>query len=297
MRSVFALNRLLCMTMLTTVLLFTARVTLAQAPAIQPCQASPTPKPDVVASIPSKVGEKASQTVVDSNIPDDPGLVKLLAPYSEKVRALSTIIGTLDGSLTKTPIGAGTVGHFVTDALLSEARRATTKKVAVAISNAGGLRKNEIAEGQLRVSDVFELMPFENELITLDLTGVQLKKLLQIGTRDPQAGAQIEYRWNEQNRTEVLNAKLLDEQGKAYEIDPNATYTVVTIDYLYKLNSGAYALLQEGKNFNQLKVTIRDAVIDYVKAETAAGRHIKSHMDNRYVQIGPGPVKKETPSQ
>ena len=168
------------------------------------------------------------------------------------------------------------------------------KKIVLAITNAGGLRKNEIAAGELRASDIFELMPFENALITLDVTGVQLKKLLQIGTRDAQSGAKVEYRWNEQNRTEILSSKLLDANGNLQEINPETVYTIVTIDYLYKLNSGSYAVLQEGKNVTPLNITIRDAVTNYIKAETAAGRHIQSRIDNRYVQIGPGP-KQETP--
>lgn len=287
------LNRLLCTTILATTLLFAAQVSFAQSTAIEPCQASPTPK----VSVPAKVAQKASQKVVDSSTPDDPDLLKLIAPYSDKVKALSIVIGTLDGTLTKTMVGAGTLGHFVTDAILSVARRKSSKPVVLAVANAGGLRKNEIAAGQLRASDIFELMPFENELILLDLTGEQLKKILQIGTRDAQAGAQIEYRWNEQNRTEVLSTRLLDQKGTATEIDPKATYTIVTIDYLYKLHSGAYAVLQDAKNLTPLNMTIRDAVTNYIKGETAAGRHIKSRTDSRYVQIGPGPVKQETPRQ
>jgi 2',3'-cyclic-nucleotide 2'-phosphodiesterase (5'-nucleotidase family) len=294
MQCAFVLNRLLRTTILTTALLLTAQVIFAQGTVIEPCKESPSPKP-AVSSAATKVDEKASQTLIDSSIPDDPALVKLLAPYAEKVRALSAVIGTLDGSLTKTGVGAGTLGPFVTDAMLAEARRKSTKKIDMAITNAGGLRKNEIAAGQLRASDIFELLPFENALITLDLTGEQLKKIL--GTRDAQAGAQVEYRWNEQNRTEVLSTKVLDASGAVHDINPKGMYTIVTIDYLYKLNSGSYAVLQEGKNLTPLNVTIRDAVTDYIKAETAAGRHIKSQTDNRYVQIGPGPAKQETPPQ
>ena len=41
--------------------------------------------------------------------------------------------------------------------------------------------------------------------------------------------------------------------GSLQEINPEAVYTIVTIDYLYKLNSGAYAVLQEGKNVTPLE--------------------------------------------
>src|SRR5262249_12403710 len=150
--------------------------------------------------------------------------------------------------LKKESVGAGTLGNFVTDAMLHEARQRSGKDVVLALTNAGGLRKNDIAAGQLRVSDIFELMPFENSLLLIDLTGAQILKLLQSGTRDPQAGAHIQFRWNAQNRTEVISAKLIDQEGRERDIDPHAVYSVVTIDYLYKLKSGTYALLQEGRN-------------------------------------------------
>ena len=38
------------------------------------------------------------------------------------------------------------------------------------------------------------------------------------------------------------------------------------------LGSGAYAMLQEAKSRTPFNITIRDAIMDYVKAETAAGR-------------------------
>jgi 2',3'-cyclic-nucleotide 2'-phosphodiesterase/3'-nucleotidase len=173
----------------------------------------------------------------------------MLAPYREKVAALSMVIGKLEGNLKKETVGAGSVGNFVTEAMLRVANEKSGKNVVLALTNAGGLRKNEIAAGELRVSDIFELMPFENSLLVFDLTGAQILKILQAGTRDPQAGARIQYRWNAQNRTEVISAKLVDRQNHESEIDRSATYSVVTTDYLYNLKSGTYAVLQEAKDF------------------------------------------------
>jgi 2',3'-cyclic-nucleotide 2'-phosphodiesterase (5'-nucleotidase family) len=149
------------------------------------------------------------------------------------------------------------------------------------------MRKSSISPGQLSASDIFELLPFENALITVDLTGSQLLKLLENVTkaRDAQAGARINFRWNAQDRPEFISAKLIDPSGREREIDPQGTYTIVTIDYLYKLGSGNYALLQDGKNMTPLNLTIRDAVMDYVKSETAAGRPIRSELDKRFESL------------
>jgi len=296
MRNMLSVARLIHPTLVLFVLLIASPVLLAQSAPIEPCPATPTTKPaSATPGTPTKVSVKASETIIDSSIADDPDIEKLLRPYTDKVRALSVEIGRLENEMKKGTVGAGTLGQFVTDAVLSEARKRTGKNIVFALTNSGGLRKNEIARGQLHVSDIFELLPFENRLITLDVTGAQLRKLSEIALRNAQAGARVQFRWNDQNRTEVIGTKLLDSNGGEIEIDNNRTYTIVTIDYLYKLNSGSYAILQEGKNLQPLNLTIRDAVVDYVKGETAAGRPIRGQLDNRFVQVGPGPIKPVTP--
>ena len=264
-----------------------------QGAAIEPCPATPAPaKPGTT---PPRPETRARLLTVDGSIPDDPDVVKIIAPYGEKVRELSKVIGRLDGNLSKTGVGGGTLGNFVTNALIAQTRAKLGKPIVLAMMNNGGLRKNEIAAGELRASDIFELLPFENALVAIDVTGVQLAQILQVVTRDAQSGARIQFKYNDRDRPEFISAKLIDANGKEYDIDPNQTYTIVTIDYLMRLNSGAYAILQEAKNPTPLNLTLRDAVIDYVKAETAAGRSIRPVVDNRFVQNGPGPKNAEAP--
>lgn len=266
---------------------------LGQTTPIQPCEATPSPSKSITA--PAKPGVRSSQTVIDANIPDDDAVEKMLAPYSGKVRALNVFIGRLDAPLKKETVGAGSLGTFVTDGIKASAERKLGRPVALAITNAGGLRKNDIAAGELRASDFFELLPFENALVAVDVTGSDLIKLLPALVRDAQSGARIQYKWNDQSRPEFISGKLLDENGREQEIDPNKRYTIVTIDYLLNLGGGAYAFLKEAKSTTPLDITLRDAVIDYVKNETAAGRTIRARAGDRYVQVGPGPKTTEEP--
>jgi 2',3'-cyclic-nucleotide 2'-phosphodiesterase (5'-nucleotidase family) len=285
---------LLCIVALT----FFVVPAIGQGTAIEPCPATPSPaKPGIgkPPAGPEKTGVRASKLVIDASVPDDAEVQKIIAPYSERVRELSKTIGRLEGELTKTGVGAGSLGNFVTEGMRSQAKSKTGKPIVLAIMNAGGLRKNEISAGELRASDIFELLPFENALIAVDVSGVQLAKLLQIVTRDAQSGARIQFKWNERSRPEFISGKLLDESGKEQEIDPDKIYTIVTIDYLLRLGGGAYAILQEAKSSTPLNVTLRDAIMDYVKSETAARRPIRPTADNRFVQIGPDPKTTEEP--
>lgn len=262
---------------------------------IEPCPATPEPAKPAITAKPAKTGVRAKQTTVDASIPDDPAVEKMLAPYSEKVRALSLVIGKLEGALKKDGVGAGSLGNFVTDGMRAQAEARLGKPVTLAIMNAGGLRKNEISPGELRASDIFELLPFENALVLVEVNGTQLLKLLQVATRDAQSGARIHFKWNDQNRAEFLSGKLIDDSGREQEIDPAKLYTVVTIDYLLNLGTGAYALLQEAKSRTPLNITLRDAIMNYVRAETSAGRNIRSRLDDRFVQVGPDRKRPEEP--
>ena len=221
----------------------------------------------------------------------------MLAPYSEKVSELSKVIGRLEGGLSKKGVGGGSLGNFVSDGIRVQAQAKLGKPVTLAVMNVGGLRKNEISAGELRASDIFELLPFENALVALEMTGTQLSQLLQVVARDAQAGARIEFKYNDRNRAEFISGKLVDANGKLQDVDPQKMYTVVTIDYLLQVAGGPYAILKEAKSTTPLNMTLRDAIMSYVKSETAAGRPIRSVVDNRFVQIGPGPQNGERPTE
>lgn len=260
-----------------------AQAQQGSAPAVRPSPQTPlTPAP-------LDMRVKATEREIDATIPNDPAVDAVLAPYTAKVRELDAPIGKLVGDLKKGGMGAGSLGNFVVDAIKSRAEAKLGKPVLLAITNSGGLRKNEITAGNLTSSDVYQLLPFENALVALDLTGEQLRRFLGIVVthRDAQSGARILYRTNEKKENEIVTVKLGGGAAVEKDIDPQATYTIVTIDYLVK-RGGDYSVLQEAKNVQPLGLTIRDVVLDYVKAETAAGRPIKATLDGRFRYDKPG---------
>jgi len=231
------------------------------------------------------VNAHASESLVDASIADDKAVDKMLEAYSPKVRALDTVIGTVKGELQKGGMGAGSLGNFVSDAMRAEASRALKRPVDLAVVNGGGLRRSNLVDGDLRARDIFELLPFENALVMVDLNGEQLMSLLAFVTsiRDAQSGARINYRINADKKAELESARIFDQQYHDLPITPTMTYTIVTIDYLINRGGGSYAVLHEGKNIRPLGITLRDAIMNHVKAETAAGRPIRSDLDGRFV--------------
>jgi 2',3'-cyclic-nucleotide 2'-phosphodiesterase (5'-nucleotidase family) len=265
------LNTALLLCLLAT----TAHITFSQATA----RATPAPTPT------TDVHAKVTETLVDSSIPGDKAVDKMLEGYAPKVRALDQVIGRLKTDLRKGGTGVGSLGNFVTDAMRAEASRKLGTPVLLTVTNGGGLRKPVIAAGDVRLRDIFELLPFENALVAFDLTGAQVLDLLRVVVldRDAQSGARVTYRIDADKRAQLESARFLVD-GVEKEIDPAALYTVISIDYLLKVTGGDYAeVLKQAKNTRPLGITIRDAITDYIKTETAAGREINSTLDGRFV--------------
>jgi 2',3'-cyclic-nucleotide 2'-phosphodiesterase (5'-nucleotidase family) len=266
--------------LLKLALLFCAMVAGATS-AFAQAAARPVPIPTPA---PADIHARATLKPVDSSVLDDPSVDKMLEVYRPKVRALDTVIGKLKEELRKGGIGGGSLGNFVADAIRDRAQVKLGKPVLLAVTNSAGLRKNAIAAGDLKVNDIFELLPFENALVSLDLMGEQLLRFMTVvlANRDAQSGARITFRTNDQKANEIVSVKLRSDGGEK-EIDPKRTYTIVTIDYLVK-RGGGYSILQEAKNMVPLNISLRDAVIDYVRGETTAGRAIKTTLDGRFSQ-------------
>jgi 2',3'-cyclic-nucleotide 2'-phosphodiesterase (5'-nucleotidase family) len=273
---------LLSWALLLCVIAAGARTAAGQA-AARPAPAS-TPIP-TQAPTPANIRATVTESPVDSSLADDPAVDLMLTAYSPKVRALNAVIGKLKGDLRKGAVGAGTLGNFAADGIRGEASKKLGKPIVLAVTNSGGLRKNVISEGDLTLRDIFELLPFENALVAFDFTGAQLLDLLRVvvAKRDAQSGARITYRMAANKPPELLKARLLID-GVEQDIDPAATYTVISIDYLLNVTGGDYAtVLKQARNTRPLGLTIRDVITNYVKEETAAGREIKSTLDGRFI--------------
>jgi len=93
----------------------------------------------------------------------------------------------------------------------------------------------------------------------------------------------VVYKVNSDKQLELESAKFLAD-GVEKEIDPAAVYTVICIDYLLNVTGGDYAVvLKNASSTKPLELTTRDAITNYLKGETAAGRVVNSTLDRRFV--------------
>ncbi|MDX9749417.1 MAG: 5'-nucleotidase C-terminal domain-containing protein [Paludibacter sp.] len=204
----------------------------------------------------------------------DESFNSFLSPYKQQLDAkMDEVIGRVEQNM-RAHKPESLLSNWSADVYLKRAAASLGEPVDVAIVNLGGLR-TQIPKGNFTVRKVFELMPFENELVILWLKGSDLNDLLQFF-------ASIGGQGVGGLRMEIRDGKALNIQvgGKALEMDK--LYSIATNDYLAEGNDYMSALTKQVKRVNT-GILIRDMLMDYVRAETAAGRNINSKLDGRIV--------------
>ncbi|MER2120414.1 MAG: 5'-nucleotidase C-terminal domain-containing protein [Solibacillus sp.] len=199
------------------------------------------------------------QLVEIGKLADDAEGLKMLAPFKEKVDAVSKAeIGvTLAQDLVsprKSETSAVSVrnsetvlGNIITDGMLAKAKQYTDKKVVMALQNGGGIR-SAIPAGNITTGQVITVLPFGNTLALMDVTGAELKAAFEHSVKSaPEenggflhiAGAKLEYDSSKEAGSRVVSLKFYDEATKAYvDVADNETYTVATNAFTAKGGDG-----------------------------------------------------------
>jgi 5'-nucleotidase len=160
---------------------------------------------------------------------------KLSAPIANRPA------GTLTQTLSRVPNAAGEspLGDVIADAQLAATRDEKTGGAVIAFTNPGGVRA-DIArkdDGAISYGDVFAAQPFRNQLVTMTLTGQQLKDALEQQWAEPkrprvlQVSSGFTYTWdNSKGDGERILAETMALNGA--RIDPAGRYRVTVNNYL-----------------------------------------------------------------
>ncbi len=184
----------------------------------------------------------------------------LIAPYRVQLEdQLAEVVGHAAGPFTKAD-PEGTLDNLVADALLEVARDRASDTVHAALINEGGLRV-PIAAGPILMRHAYELLPFENFVTVLSLSGSQMERLadeIAAAGGEPVAGWTMELDGDDAVRVLVGGEP----------IDPARTYRVATVDYLVN-GGGTWTVLWEpGPELREdLGILIRDVFVAYLRAQ------------------------------
>jgi 5'-nucleotidase len=161
--------------------------------------------------------------------------------------------GSVTETLSRTPNDAGEspLGDIIADAQLAATSADTNGGAVIAFTNPGGIRTDvpKKADGAVTYADIFASQPFRNQLVTLTLTGMQIKNMLEQQWLDPkrprilQVSKGFNYTWDDAKPYgERVVADRMSLNGQ--RIDPAMNYRVTVNNYLAVGGDGFTALKQ-----------------------------------------------------
>lgn len=185
----------------------------------------------------------------------DPEQTALLEAYDKVAGPLANrVAGSLTASLSRVPNDAGesVLGDLIADAQLEATRADDNGGAAIAFTNPGGIRTDIVKkpDGAVSYADVFASQPFRNQLVTLTLTGAQLKDMLEQQWLDParprilQVSKGFGYAWdNAKPFGERVMADRMSLNGQ--RIEPATSYRVTVNNYL-SVGGDGFTVLKDG---------------------------------------------------
>ena len=160
--------------------------------------------------------------------------------------------------------------NWASDALYEMAKQLCPEQVDMAVVNIGGMRCNW-GTGNITFRHVFELMPFDNELVVLTMTGKEILALCDVFAKC--GGQGVAGLRMSASKGVLRSAKIA---GK--DVVPEAYYTVATSDYLSQGNDGMTPL----KNYEAMwksERKIRDLYIEYIQQMKTVEAKVDGRMD------------------
>ncbi len=186
------------------------------------------------------------------------------------------------------------LGDLVADAFFYHAANCG-KACDVALVNGGGVRAN-VDKGALTYGDLVAVCSFNNQVCSLEVPGQHLLDMLEVGvSRSPEAHGrflQVSEGFSMVVRTDIDSPVRFSADDSKIEgiegerrvrrarlygkaIDPAATYTVVSTDYLLVLGGNAMPVPQNADKVEFMGTDI-EALLDYVKT------NLRGTVDSRY---------------
>ncbi|MBM7421537.1 MULTISPECIES: 5'-nucleotidase C-terminal domain-containing protein [Chryseobacterium] len=197
---------------------------------------------------------------INKELKDDEGFAKFIEPYTLKLnKEMNQKISYTLVNLTKEGDNSN-LGNLLADYTFDGAdvwtKANLNKNVDAALINIGGIRTT-IGKGDILLKNVFEVMPFENEVIIVKMKGADLQGLFDYYAKT-QVNNPVSHLYIETNNGQLTKTLI---KGKA--VNPNQDYYIATSDYL-ALGGDNMKFFSKGESI-PTGIKLRDLFIDYFK--------------------------------
>jgi 2',3'-cyclic-nucleotide 2'-phosphodiesterase (5'-nucleotidase family) len=165
----------------------------------------------------------------------------------------------------------------VADAILGQTELLTREEIDFAICNSGGLRVPSLPAGPITRGHFYELMPFDNYLVTMQLPGTVIKKLFD--TMAAASGwpisAGVTYQIKDKRAQNIMIRGAI--------LDDLKTYHIALSDYLAE-GGGDCSFLKDYP-YQNLNIYYRDALIEYALSKHARSQSLDARIEGRVVSL------------
>jgi 2',3'-cyclic-nucleotide 2'-phosphodiesterase (5'-nucleotidase family) len=210
---------------------------------------------------------------VGKTLPDDPTAATTIAPYRQRINEqMTAVLGTAPVALTKNS-GESPLANFVADLQRSRAARELGQTIDLGVMSNGGLRA-PLPAGAVTLGSVFELMPFENELVVLDASADVVQQLFDYGARGKMAFSGATYTVGSDNK--ATNIRI---GGQPFNPTQNRLYTIAISDYL--AGGGDQMTFFKPLKPRSTGVLLRTAIADHIRELTKLGQPVEAKVEGR----------------
>ena len=189
-----------------------------------------------------------------------------------------------------TPAGESALGDLIADAILSNTR---SQGVRIAFMNGGGIRKDlDVGENMMATyGQVQIVVPFGNTMVAMDMTGAQLRALLEQqwvrpGASDDsilQISDGFSYTWNPaapRGQRVVPGSMMLN----GAPVEDGNTYRIAANNFLAE-GGDNFPMFKEGQNKFDTQVRDFDVLVDYLVKMDKAGTPFGVNMPAGRIRI------------
>lgn len=196
-----------------------------------------------------------SQKVYADSIVHDAKIEAFLAPYRALIdKKMNDTLAQNPKELVKHKVESE-LGNWVADGMKWYVETQAKSYVDIALCNYGGLRTKSIPLGAVKLKHIYELMPFENQLVILEVDSNELKQIMvRIIEKDG---------WPVSKGFKLLIGENRQIEDWSVFQDKKNNYKIVVSDYI--ANGGDNMDILKEKTKIELNVLIRDALIAYAR--------------------------------
>lgn len=218
--------------------------------------------------------------LVYADVPVDSAWTARVERWNSSVAPIAaTVIGDAAVALHRRR-PESTVGNLICDAMRADVG------ADIAMQNPGGMRA-DLDAGPVTRGDVYAMMPFDNTIVVLELTGELVKLALEqslAGDRITQVGG-LRYEFDPARTAleRIVTITLAD--GSA--LDPARTYRVAVNNFMATGGDRYDALTKASKREDTGRL-IRTAMESWVRERCAGGRSFEGRGDGRIRSLGRG---------